>query len=255
YWTLLYELAFYAAVLVLVLLRQNHRVAALMPAWAILMGVMSQLAPHVAANTPFLGGYFGYFAAGAVIAAIADSGWNVYRALGLLAAYVTVLPYHDPVLTGLTTMLFAVMLMTLSPAVRSWRLPGSATAGALTYPLYLVHAHIGYMLLDAYATEENKWFAYATVIILVVSLAYTLHMSVEHNPTARRFWAWSSEATLGRAVGMMQAVVDAVLPVRNLASPAQGVHGHSRDGVAGTPGAVAGPQDPDGAAAVAADQR
>lgn len=211
YWTLLYELAFYGAVFVLVLLRQNHRVAALMPAWAILMGVLSQLAPHFAANTPLLGGYFGYFAAGAVIAAIADSGWSTYRALGLLAAYVTVLPYHDPVLAVLTTALFAVMLATLSPTVRGWRLPGSATAGALTYPLYLVHAHIGYMLLTRFATEENKWVAYTLILAFVLALAYLLHVGVEKNPRARRFWKKLLDSTVGTLVGLVQSALDPVL--------------------------------------------
>lgn len=211
YWTLLYELSFYAAVFLLVLLRQNDRVAALMPGWAIIMGVVSQLDPHVAANTPFLGGYFGYFAAGAVIAAIAESGWSVYRAAGLVAAYVTVLPYHDLVLTVLTTVLFAVMLGTLVPAVRNWRLPGSATAGALTYPLYLVHAHIGYMLLTRFATEENKWIVYPVIVAFVLSLAYLLHVTVEKNPRARRFWKRLLDGTVGALTGLVQSAIDLVL--------------------------------------------
>ncbi|GAA1489884.1 acyltransferase family protein [Brachybacterium sacelli] len=211
YWTLLYELSFYAAVFLLVLLRQNDRVAALMPGWAIVMGVVSQLDPHLAANTPFLGGYFGYFAAGAVIAAIADSGWSLYRAAGLVAAYVTVLPYHDPVLSALTTVLFAVMLVTLVPAVRGWRLPGSATAGALTYPLYLVHAHIGYMLLTRFATEENKWIVYPVTVAFVLSLAYLLHVTVEKNPRTRRFWKRLLDGTVGALTGLVQSAIDLVL--------------------------------------------
>lgn len=255
YWTLLYEVQFYVLVLVLVLVRQGHRLMALAPGWAIGMFILDVVDPSLSTLFPYLGGYFLWFAGGAVIAAIAREGWSIYRLVGLLAAYLPATDFEVSVKAVLATAIYVLMLATLVPAVRDLKLPGSTTAGSLTYPLYLVHAHIGYMLLDAYATEENKWFAYATVIILVVSLAYTLHMSVEHNPTARRFWAWSFEATLGRAVGMTQAVVDAVLPVRNSASPAHGVHVHSRDGVVGTPGAIAGPQAADGAAAVAADQR
>src|SRR5699024_7705998 len=158
--------------------------------------------------------YFLWFAGGAVIAAIAREGWSIYRLVGLLAAYLPATDFEVSVKAVLATAIYVLMLATLVPAVRDLKLPGSTTAGSLTYPLYLVHAHIGYMLLDAYATEENKWFAYDTVIILVVSLAYTLNMSVEHNPYERRFWAWSFESNIGRAVVIPLAIVDAVLLVR-----------------------------------------
>lgn len=211
YWTLTYELAFYAAVFVLVLLRQNERVAALMPAWAIGMLTVTLVAPEVAGSIWYLGGYFGYFAAGAVIAAIAESGWSIYRGVGLAAAYLTVLPLDDRVLAVLTTALFGMMLSTLSPTVREWRLPGSATVGALTYPLYLVHAHIGYMLLTRFATEENKWIAYPLIVVFVLALAYLLQVTVEQNPRARRFWKRLLDGTVGRIAGLAQAAIDPML--------------------------------------------
>lgn len=142
--------------------------------------------------------------------------------IGLLAAYLPISHFELTVETGLKTLIFVTLLVTLSPAVRGLRLPGSATAGALTYPLYLLHAHIGYILLDRFATEENKWVMYTLVFAFVVALAYGLHRGVEMAPMSRRFWSGLFTATLGRAVDVLQRLVDLMLPARNTPDPGVG---------------------------------
>ncbi|GAA1301406.1 acyltransferase [Brachybacterium tyrofermentans] len=219
YWTLLYEVQFYFLVFLLILFRQGKRLEILMPAWAILMFYLTMAAPDMTSSAPYLGGYFIWFAGGAIIASIVDSGWSAYKVVGLLAAYLPISHFELTLLSGLKTLIFVILLVTLSPAVRRLRLPGSQTAGALTYPLYLLHAHIGYMLLDRFATEENKWFVYPLILTFVVALAYGLHQVVEKNPTSRRFWAWLFANTLGRFVGLLQRIVDLVLPAEAMAPP------------------------------------
>ncbi|QNN81640.1 acyltransferase [Brachybacterium sp. Z12] len=163
YWTLLYELQFYVAVFLLILFGQGHRVAALMPAWAIGMLYLTVAAPGLTGSAPLLGNYFIWFAAGAIIASIAESGWSAYRVLGLLATYIPISSLELTLTTVLKTGIFLMVVATVVPQVRNLRLPGSKTAGALTYPVYLLHAHIGYMLLDRFATESNKWLVYGAV--------------------------------------------------------------------------------------------
>lgn len=212
YWTLLYEMQFYFLVFLLILFRQGHRLEALMPAWAILMFYLTMAAPELTSSAPYLGGYFLWFAAGAIIASIVQSGWSTYKVIGLIAAYLPISHFELTLETGLKTLIFVTLLVTLSPAVRGLRLPGSATAGALTYPLYLLHAHIGYILLDLFATEENKGVVYLLIFAFVVALAYALHRVVEKNPSSRRFWSWLFSVTLGRAVDILQRLVDLMLP-------------------------------------------
>lgn len=215
YWTLLYEIQFYFLVFLLVLFKQGHRLGTIMPAWALLMFYLYVLDPSIAGSGPYLGNYFVWFAAGGIIASIAESGWSAYKVAGLIAAYLPTTGFELTVKTSLKTMVLLAVLATLIPAVRQWRLPGSKMAGALTYPLYLLHAHIGYMLLASFATEANKWFVYAAVLAFVVTLSYVLHVTVERNPASRRFWSWLFGNTLGRAVDGLQAVVDKVLPARS----------------------------------------
>lgn len=210
YWTLLYELQFYVAVFLLILFGQGHRVAALMPAWAIGMLYLTVAAPGLTGSAPLLGNYFIWFAAGAIIASIAESGWSAYRVLGLLATYIPISSLELTLTTVLKTGIFLMVVATVVPQVRNLRLPGSKTAGALTYPVYLLHAHIGYMLLDRFVTESNKWLVYGAVAGFVLALAYVLHVTVERHPVSRRFWAWAFGSTLGRAVDLMQSCVDHV---------------------------------------------
>lgn len=220
YWTLLYELRFYVMVFVLVLLGQGHRIAALMPAWALLMCYIWFTAPELSGAAPYLGGYYIWFAAGAIISSIAESGWSMYRAAGLLAAYLPISHLELTTTTVLKTLIFLTILATVIPRVRTLRLPGAATAGALTYPVYLLHAHLGYMLLDTFATESTKWLVYAAVTVFVLGLAYALHILVERHPLSRRFWKWLLDGTLGRVVGLLQKAVDraGALDVRHRAS-------------------------------------
>ncbi|MGP9536876.1 acyltransferase family protein [Brachybacterium sp. AOP43-C2-M15] len=210
YWTLLYELQFYVMVFVLVVCGQGRRLAALMPAWALLMLYIDVAAPQLGGAAPYLGGYFVWFAAGAVIASIVESGWSLYRGAGLLAALLSITDLEMSLTSGLETLVFLMMLSTVIPQVRSLRVPGSATAGALTYPLYLLHAHIGYMLLDRFATESTKWLAYALVTGFVLALAYLLHVTVERHPLSRRFWHWLLDGTVGRAAGLLEAGAEAL---------------------------------------------
>lgn len=222
YWTLLYELQFYVAVFLLILFGQGHRVAALMPTWAMVMLYLTMAAPELTGAAPLLGSYFIWFAAGAIIASIAESGWSAYRAAGLLATFLPITSLELTVTTVLKVAIFLAVLITVIPQVRNLRLPGSRTAGALTYPVYLLHAHIGYMLLDRFATESNKWLAYAAITALVLVLAYALHVTVERHPASRRFWAWAAGATLGRFVDLLQAGADRArtLGEQNQQSPA-----------------------------------
>lgn len=204
YWTLLYELSFYGAVFVLILCGQGERVASFMPAWAFLMLYIELFAPDLAGAAPYLGGYFIWFAAGAIVASIAESGWSLYRGAGLLAAYLPIWGFELTVESVLKTLIVLAVLSTLIPRVRALHLPGSATAGALTYPVYLLHAHIGYMLLDHFATDRTAWFITPLIAAGVIAAAYLLHVVVEKDPRSRRFWRWLLDGTVGRAVGLLE---------------------------------------------------
>ena len=53
-------------------------------------------------------------------------------------------------------------------------IPGAVFFGAITYPLFLIHGRLGYMALERFATEQNKYFVYSLLIILAIVIAYLM---------------------------------------------------------------------------------
>ena len=57
--------------------------------------------------------------------------------------------------------------------------------GGVTYPLYLLHQHIGYVAINALAPTTGKWLAAALVLGAVLVLSYLVWRFVE-TPSRRR---------------------------------------------------------------------
>jgi peptidoglycan/LPS O-acetylase OafA/YrhL len=94
--------------------------------------------------------------------------------------------------------MFALFFAVNVPGIAAVKIPYSRLMGALTYPLYLVHAHIGYMALSRYATDSNKLKVYPLVVCGVVAIAYAIHALVERRLAS--VWKRLFANTLGRAV-------------------------------------------------------
>lgn len=221
YWTLLYELLFYAMVFAILWVGLGKYLDHIMQAWLLGMVAISFFAPSVSTAAPLLGGYFLLFGCGAMIAQVRESGWTILRTLTLTLGFITVLrfevataaalgpskntEYSGWVVGIIMAVFFGALLAMAHPRVAGLRLPGSHTAGSLTYPLYLIHATFGYTLLELFATDSNKWVVYPVVVAVVVVLAWLLHKIVEVR--LKTFWLGLFDRTLGR-------LVEAVTPRR-----------------------------------------
>ncbi|KQQ94542.1 hypothetical protein ASF62_10735 [Leifsonia sp. Leaf325] len=242
YWTLLYELKFYALVAVLVFLGLGRRLDVIMSVWAIGMAVLTFAAPALASRGDFLGNYYLLFAGGAIIAAIRANGWSPLRVIALTASYVGGLQLElhrahlievdrglslpNIAIITLTTTFFAAMLLTRSRRVSAIALPASALLGGLTYPIYLLHAHIGYMMLQRFATDSNKLLVYPLLIGSVILAAYGVHRLIEIN--LRTTWRRLFDGSIGRLVGAVEYGRDVIFrrrkPERSPAVPATPQH-------------------------------
>ena len=218
YWTLMLELKFYALVFVLVLFRQSCRLDVCMSIWAVLMAAFTFIAPATADAGTFTGGYYLLFAAGAITAAVRRSGWSLLRGAGLVAAYLAIIPSElrraakiesdwgpglsQPAVLVVVTVFFVLLLMTMHRSISALALPGALTVGALTYPLYLLHAHIGYMVLDRFATDDTKWAFYGTLLFAMLCVSYFVYRVVEVSPRAH--WKGLFNRTLGATVRLLE---------------------------------------------------
>jgi peptidoglycan/LPS O-acetylase OafA/YrhL len=215
YWTLHFEWRFYLVVLLALMLGLQRRLPLLLLAWPLAIALAGAAG---ASWLPYMNGQYAYFAAGSVFA-IHAARPNRQSALALLLCLLLCINFSatsvpsfanggqtglSPLVIGaivLAQFLFFVLLG--SRAGSGLRLRGSRLAGALSYPIYLIHAHIGYMAISHLADERNKLAVYAAVILAVVGTAYLMHRLVEQGmaPAWRRLF----EFLLGRPAAALQS--------------------------------------------------
>lgn len=213
YWTLLLELQFYALVLLFLVLGQGHRLGAFLPYWALAIWLVNYLVPALA-DRVWLGDHFAFFVAGALIAEIRYAGVSPLRLGGLVATAAVTVPYAAWIASWLmpgpsgtvacmllVVAFYAVLLSLCLPSVAAVRLPASAWAGGLTYPLYLLHAHIGYILLSRFGEESHPWTSYGVVLAVVLTLTVAVHVLVERR--GRPFWHSLFDRSLGRLADVL----------------------------------------------------
>lgn len=216
YWTLIYELEFYALVFALLLLGQGRRLDLLLTWWVLAMSVLSFVAPAASTAVPLVGGYFLLFGCGAVVAAIRDGGWTMLRGVALAAGFAAAAKFEvgqlgilteakdaefSPVVVVAILALFTAALLAMRlPGLADLRLPKAQAVGALTFPFYLLHATFGYTLLQAFATDANKWIVYPLVVAVILGLSWLLHKAAE--VWSKDFWWKFFDHTVGVAADL-----------------------------------------------------
>ena len=214
YWTLVYEVLFYGAVFMLLMFGQQNNLNKIFIFWPLAMAVA-----YIAGFdfVPFLGGYFAYFAAGALFASLKENK-NLTTMISLAIAFELcvifsvgeayvigegdIYPLSGYVVAAVITTFFAFFFAMNSKKGHALKLPGSRLLGALTYPLYLIHAHIGYMIINNFATEQNKVVVWFATLAGVLVMAYALHKIVEIKMAP--FWRKVFVGSLGRMIDSLQ---------------------------------------------------
>lgn len=198
YWTLQLELAFYAWVFLMLFVGLQSRLEAFFTIWPLLIAVAWLTGRS---HLPLMDGHYSFFAAGALFAMLGSNRkpWVLFSlAVAYLMCWTVTagsafelgadrgVPYSALVLTVITTAMFAFFALLLMARVASIELPGSRMAGALTYPLYLVHAHFGYMVLSKFGTDANRWLVYPLTFAMALGVAWLIHTCVERR--FDKFW-------------------------------------------------------------------
>ncbi|WP_051951341.1 acyltransferase family protein [Actinacidiphila yeochonensis] len=85
------------------------------------------------------------------------------------------------VLVVLTLGMLAVIAVTLVPPIANLRWRWLSVAGALTYPFYLVHEHLGWVVIGKLNehTSLPPTAVFATTVVLMLLLAYAIHRLIE----------------------------------------------------------------------------
>ncbi|MBU3693148.1 MAG: acyltransferase [Candidatus Nanopelagicaceae bacterium] len=189
HWYLVRELQFYLFVAFVMWIGKAKLLPKIFPVWAIILCLWN-LFNFSDFNIWYFSGYFSLITGGAIIYSIREWGWTPLRVIGLIAAYVgsidtriSIIPvlesrrdtdYSATVITVVVTAIFLIMLLTLTNKISNFRLTGIGVAGAITYPLYLIHGRLGGTLIQQFANDQNKWFVYPLIVLFFIAFAFWL---------------------------------------------------------------------------------
>lgn len=203
YWTLWVELLFYiTAALLATRGLTAERVLAFAFLWP-LAGAMAMNAKHELLTQLLIPEYAPFFALGMVLYLIFAEGSTVLRwlvvsmnfVMGGFMATKQFLPTMERV-TGrdlstavvwgiLAVGVILIVLATVSP-LKGRGFAWMSVAGALTYPLYLVHEYWGWWIIRTLSGSLNVWLVLALALIVVTVLAWAIYRMVEV-PFSRKF--------------------------------------------------------------------
>ncbi|MEE1620577.1 acyltransferase family protein [Zafaria sp. Z1313] len=226
YWTLWAELRFYALVLLVMLLgwQTPRRLLAFAAAWPV-AALAAPLLPGNFLSHALMPEYAPLFAGGMVLFLMYRFGQTPLR-WAVLGLNVVLSAHHagvtgareaeelvgysvpEPVYWAIVAGIFAVVALLSLTRLRSVSLPGMALAGALTYPVYLLHQVWGWWIIDQLSPWMPRWAVLPLVIAIVGAAAYLVHRHIE-----RRFGRRLGQA----ATRLVEAVEARRAPARAFA--------------------------------------
>jgi peptidoglycan/LPS O-acetylase OafA/YrhL len=199
YWSLFVELKFYALVFLVLLAGRTHQAEKLLVAW-LLLTIALEVYPISIVRYVLITDYAVYFIAGAISYLIWSRGLSLTRISAFAAAWLVALKQSLSGLSGFEThygeslnifvvsgivsvFLLTVLLISLRKTGRfaQWRW---AMAGAITYPLYLIHQKIGYMLIEIAYPAFNAHVVFWGTLLIVLALSFAIHFCIERKVSA-----------------------------------------------------------------------
>ncbi|MBP6365882.1 MAG: acyltransferase [Nitrosomonas sp.] len=199
YWSLFVELKFYALVAIVLLLGRVQQIESLFIFWLVAT-VALVIYPMFHLRFVLLDDYSANFIAGATFFFIWSRGMTWVRGLVIVAAwlcalYQSTVDVHEfeirirndlsPfVIAAIVSAFFVIMGMV---ACKQTGVIGRANwlwLGAITYPLYLLHQGLGFMIYNVAYTKINAHILFWSLVIGMLLLAFLIHIAVER-PVAK----------------------------------------------------------------------
>lgn len=187
YWSLSIELSFYLVMGAMLHFRQLHRVEAFLAGWLALhvLQLATGLFPIWASRMLALD-YIPLFAIGVIHYRYYRGiiSWRRAAAWHIALIAISALSGTSAAIVAAGTI--AMFWAMTSGLLRFMTHPMLLWFGAISYPLYLVHQYVGYVLMDQLAGAGMSLLAATvTALLAVIGLAHLLHIWVE-GPAQRR---------------------------------------------------------------------
>ncbi|WP_413110299.1 acyltransferase family protein [Thaumasiovibrio sp. DFM-14] len=202
YWTLWIELQFYLLMLIITVSGGLKYIEHILMGAAVvsLISLLSPQAANVNMFTSLFPHWGGYFIAGCTFYVITQEGFSAYRGIivGLSVAFILkqsvdfaalLTQWYGTEFNSTTViiinllflMLFAIIALFKSNPLRR---PIWIRLGVLTYPLYLLHQEIGYVIMNRFALQIGKLELVTITTVIAIVMAWFLHYGIE-KPVSR----------------------------------------------------------------------
>lgn len=208
YWSIFVEITFYGWVAIFIALGMfEKRMPELLTAWLCIAFANEAYIGSGMLKHLFATQQAGHFVAGIVLYRLMKAGWRISALNGvMLAASVMVIAlgeinaiswmrqtYAVPISIAISFAVLAASAFALILAIRIRvpLLPANIcmALGGISYPLYLLHQHIGYLAFQTMNGVVDRWIAVTVTTLTLIALAWVVWRFIEvpASPRLRRF--------------------------------------------------------------------
>jgi len=192
YWTLLVEIRFYLLVALILWLSKIEYIEFFLALWLIL-SISVVLFPIKLLAQIFIVNYAGYFIAGSIYFLIYQNGLTLNRMFMLMISLALVLfvstthtiptdekHYHllfnATIINSIISSFFVIMMLVSLRLTGFFARKNWILLGSLTYPLYLIHQNIGFMIFNTLYPNFSAYSLLLFTIITMLISAYIVHL-------------------------------------------------------------------------------
>jgi peptidoglycan/LPS O-acetylase OafA/YrhL len=197
YWTLTIELMFYIFIAMLVGFKLLPHLNVVCLLWMIYVAAVG---PTPGVETPLyfflIGQYAPYFIAGMLFYLIQNKQgkrWQLYSLLffayvlalrqskGEMGALSLAVHEHMSGLVAMvaSTVFFGIFYLVITRTINLQKAKWLSIPGSLTYPLYVIHAVIGYIVFQRFGDSVNKYILLVLLLLAMIAIAWLIHILVE----------------------------------------------------------------------------
>jgi peptidoglycan/LPS O-acetylase OafA/YrhL len=219
YWTLFVEMRFYALIALLLLIRRINQIELFLGVW-LALSIILEFFEVKLLSFALITHYSALFIAGSLFYINWKNGASILRYVGIATCFLLTVfqelqklsyfkeKYGSSIsefsVVMILSVIFGIMFLVSTNRTGFLRKMNWLTAGALTYPLYLLHQYIGYIIFNTFGELVNKHVLLVGSIIFMMTVAYLVHRFVE-NPLSSFMKNWIDRALGKLGSGVQQA--------------------------------------------------
>ena len=194
YWTLLVEIRFYFLIAVVMLFNHIKQIKYYLSFWLVISIGLSVINELSIIKFLLMPQWSSYFIAGAVFYLIRKEGASRLYFLIILAAYLLSIKqacwniknleelyqasFSIWIVIAIISLFYIALLMVSINKTAFINKKSMLSLGVLTYPLYLIHQNIGFILFNVFI-DNNKYLSLLVIIVLMITLSYAISCYME----------------------------------------------------------------------------